>query len=254
MISPIPALHVRLEGLTASFRHLLSISGTQVSTPVPSYSNLLGMISACAGRIVRPDETRIGFEFHCRSHDLEIERKDRLALKGGKLKPFRDSKAPKDYRLHIGSKSFSGFLEEVHQGVGLRQVYWYPTLDLYVTNIHLKSAFENPASTPCFGRSQDIAWIVFTREVNLHYTKKGKLGPTLIPKVQIGVPGLIVRSPEWIDNSKRGYVRELGPFGVYQAINSTTTRRFEVEGEEFYHPSDAEQMDDVIYLHRWLRE
>src|SRR5688572_608995 len=73
-MSVVSALHVRLEGITASFRHPLVISGTQISTPMPAYSNLLGMMSACAGRVVRPAETRVGFEFHCRSHDLELER------------------------------------------------------------------------------------------------------------------------------------------------------------------------------------
>ena len=256
MTTSTSALHVRLEGLTSSFRHLLTISGTQVSTPVPSYSNLLGMISACAGRIVKPAETRIGFEFHCRSHDLELERKDRLAIKGNKLQPFREKRAPKDYRLHIkiGPEGFSGFLEEIHQGIGSREVYWYPKLDLYVTNLDLKSAFENPATTPSFGRSQDIAWIVFVRRVELHPVKEGDLGPTLIPKAQIGVPVLIVRSPEWIDNSKMGHVRVPGPFGIYHAINSLIDRRFRVKGDEFYHPSDAEHADDVIYLHQWLVE
>lgn len=255
-MASILALHVRLEGLTASFRHPLTISGTQISTPVPSYSNLLGMISACAGRIVKPAETRIGFEFHCMSHDLELERKDRLSLKGKELQPFQDKKAPKDYRLHIKivPEGFSGFLEKIHQGIGFREVYWYPKLDLYVTNLDLKRAFENPTATPSFGRSQDIAWIVFVRQAELQPVKEGNLGPTLIPKVQMGVPGLIVRSPEWIDNSKMGYVREPGPFGVYQAISSLLDRRFEVKGEDFYHPSDAAHPDDVIYLHHWLRE
>jgi len=255
-MTSIPALHVRMEGLTASFRHPLTISGTQISTPMPSYSNLLGIISACAGRIVKPEETRIGFEFYCRSHDIELERKDRLALKGGKLQSFRDKKAPKDYRLHIktGSEGFSGFLEEVHQGIGSREVYWYPRLDLYVTNLGLDSAFRNPVAIPCFGRSQDIAWIVFVRQIELQHIGGGNLGPTLMSKVQVGVPGLVVRSPEWIDNSKMGYVREPGPFGVYQAMSPLTDKRFKVKGENFYHPSDAENPDDAIYLHQWLRE
>lgn len=254
-MTSIPALHVRLEGLTSSFRHPLTISGTQVSTPMPSYSNLLGTISACACRIVKPEETRIGFEFRCQSHDLELERKDRLVLKGNKLKPFRDKKAPKDYRLHVktGSESFSVFLEEVHQGISYRQVYWYPKLDLYLTNLGLRSAFENPAATPCFGRSQDIAWIVFVREIELYPRTKGALGATLIPMPQPGVAGLIVRLPEWMDNTRMGYTREPGPFGIYQAMIPTTDLRFEVERENLYHPSDSETHDFAIYLHKWIK-
>lgn len=228
----IPALHVQLEGLTSSFRHPLTISGTQVSTPMPAYSNILGMVSACAGRIIKPKETRIGLEFHCRSYDFELERTERWMVdKKGRLK-----------------------LQPKGQGISKRQVYWYPKLDLYVTNLELKSVFINPAATPCFGRSQDIAWIVFAREIELFPVTKGALGPTLIPMPQLGVPGLVVRLPEWMDNTRMGYTRQPGPFGIYQAMIPTTNLRFEVERESLYHPSDSEMGDDVIYLHRWMAE
>jgi CRISPR-associated protein Cas5t len=246
--------------MTASFRYPLVVSGTQITTPVPSYSTILGMISACAGRIIKPEETRIGFEFHSRSRNLELERKDRMVLKGKKLQPFRDKKAPKDYRLHLKTEQerVCGFLEEVHQGIGPREVYWRPRLDLYLTNVNLKSAFENPASTPCFGRSQDIGWISFIREIDLIPKSGGKLGPTLIPMSQkpFPIPSLIVRLPEYMENARMGYVREPGPFGIYQAMNPTVDWRFEVTGENFYHPSDAESecTDDVIYLHQWLND
>lgn len=253
---PIPALHVRLEGFTASFRPPLTISGTQISTPMPSYSNILGIISACAGRIVKPEDTRIGFEFHGRSHDIEIERKDRLALKDGKLGPISKTNAPKDYRFHIktSSESFSGFFEEIRQGVGYRQVYWYPKLDLYITNIDLRNAFENPAATPCFGRSQDIAWIIFVRKIELYPIAKGAIGPTLIPMPQLGVPGLTVRLPEWMENTRMGYTREPGPFGIYQAMIPTTDFLCIIERENLFHPSDSERDDYVIYLHEWAEE
>lgn len=253
-MSSIPALHVRMEGLTASFRLPLTISGTQISVPMPSYSTLLGIISACAGRVVKSKETRIGFEFRCQSRYQELERKDRLALKDGTLKPFRDEKAPKDFRPHIKTTSEGPIvcLEEIHQGIGSRQVYWHPTLDLYITNVGLKSAFENPAATPSLGRSQDIAWIVLVRELELQAVKTGKLGPTLLPRVHMKIPGLIVRLPEWIDNSKMNYSREIGPMGIYQAMNPIGDKRYEVEGENLYHPSDAESENQAIYLHQWL--
>lgn len=229
-MTSIPALHVRLEGLTASFRHPLTISGTQVSTPMPAYSNILGMISACAGRVVKPEEVRVGFEFNCQSHDLELERTTRWMVdKKGRLKP-----QPKG------------------QGISNRQVYWYPKLDLYTTNLAFKVIFENPIATPCFGRSQDIAWIGFVRETELYPRPKGVLGPTLVPMPQPGVPGLIVRLPEWVDNTRMGYVREPGPFGVYQAMTPTPEPRFEVGREDLYHPSDSEMDNHVIYLHRWM--
>lgn len=180
----LPALHIRLEGLSSSFRHPLTISGTQISTPVPSYSNLLGMISACAGRIIKNEETRIGFEFHCKSYDLELEKTVRWEMKRGRLKPHAKG-----------------------QGISKRQVYFYPKLDLYLTDMSLKKPFENPSATPCLGRSQDIAWIISVREIELISKPNGTLGPTLIPMPQQGVPGLVVRLPEWMNNIKMGYVR-----------------------------------------------
>lgn len=228
----LPAIHARLEGLTASFRHPLTISGTQISTPMPSYSNLLGVLSACAGRIVKQEDTRIGFEFHCQCHSLELERTVRwMVNRKGQLKIHSEG-----------------------QGISKRQIYWYPKLDIYVTNLKLKDAFESPAATPCFGRSQDIAWIVFSREIELHSKEKGTLGPTLMPMPQSGVPGLILRLPEWFNNIRMGYTRKPGPFGVYQAMIPTTELRFEVERKNLYHASDAEDTNQVIYLHEWTIE
>ena len=249
------ALHIRISGLTASFRLPLLISGTQISAPVPLYSTLLGLISACAGRIIQPKDTKIGFEFRCKYRDIEIERKDQMGVKKGKLKRTGKPTSPRDFRPHIriNEEGITGFIEEIPQGVGYRQVYWYPQLDLYLTNINLRSAFETPTATPTLGRSQDIAWIVFVREIELYPSKNGEIGPTLLPKAQIGVPGLIVRAPEWMENTKEGYVREPGISGVYQAINPLTNNRFKVEGEDFYHPSDADNEADVIYLHKWFK-
>lgn len=231
-MSPIPALHIRLEGFTASFRHPLVLSGTQISTPVPSYSHVLGMISACAGRAVGPQETRIGFEFHCESRDLELERTVRWQVdKQGRLKPH--------------SKG---------QGISYRQVYWTPRLDLFVTSLDLKPAFERPAATPCFGRSQDIAWIKSLKEVELHPVLKGALGPTLIPYPQPGIAGLILRLPEWFENNILGRSRRPGPFGHYQAMPPTVgDMRFQVERADLFHPSDSQREDDVVYVHQWLQ-
>jgi CRISPR-associated protein Cas5t len=228
---PLKAVHVRFEGVTASFRHPLIISGTQLSTPVPAYSSILGMISACAGRVVKPDEARVGFEFHCRSHDPELERTVRWQVdKGGRLK--RHSKG---------------------QGISQRQVYWSPRLDLYVTDPGLGAAFLRPVATPRFGRSQDIAWISFVREVDLEPVTRGAIGPTLLPYPQPGLPGLIVRLPEWFENETAGVPRRPGPFGHYQAMLPTVgTLRFEIERDDLLHPSDADAENEVIYLHRWL--
>jgi CRISPR-associated protein Cas5t len=230
-VSSIRALHVRLEGVTASFRHPLVFSGTQICTPMPAYSNLLGMISACAGSTIRHEETRLGFEYRCKAQDLELERTVRWQMdKGGRL------------RLHRKG-----------QGVSYRQVHWSPCLDLYITSLKLRPSFERPAATPCFGRSQDIAWIKWCREVDLIPVTRGALGPTLIPYPQQGIAGLIVRLPEWFENGVVGEPRRPGPFGHYLAMVPTAgDLRFEVKRDELFHPSDAKNETDAIYLHRWL--
>jgi hypothetical protein len=216
---------------------------------MPAYSNVLGMMSACAGRALTPDDVgRVGFEFHCESQDVELERKDRWELKSERLQPIAKKKVPRVLRAHSRNR-----FDEVPQGVGWRQVYWRPALDLYLTETALRNALDRPAATPRFGRSQDIAWIRSVSEVDLDSRPKGALGPTLIPYPQRGVAGLVVRLPEWFENSIAGESRRAGPFGHYQAMLPTVGRlRFGIERADLFHPSDAEKEEDVIYLHRWL--
>jgi hypothetical protein len=47
--------------------------GDKVSSPCPSYANILGLISSCADKTVSPKDNRIGFEFRHVSEDIEIE-------------------------------------------------------------------------------------------------------------------------------------------------------------------------------------
>ena len=55
-MTSITALHVQMEGVTAFFKHPLTITGTQISLPCPPYSTLLGILSAVAGRFVSHKE------------------------------------------------------------------------------------------------------------------------------------------------------------------------------------------------------
>lgn len=230
-MSSIAVLHVKMEGFTAFFKHPLTITGTQISLPCPPYSTLLGMISAIAGRVISPLETRIGFEFHCSSRDLEIEKTDRLALSKGILSPHKEG-----------------------QGIIKRYVYFRPELDLYVSNLELEGAFRSPVSTPSFGRSQDIAWIKTVEKVELTKLPSGKIGPTLIPEVKTNIPSLLVRCPEWFENNTEGKTRLAGPFGFYQGLLPTTRERFLISMDNLYHPTNMTEANDVIYLHQWLQK
>jgi hypothetical protein len=201
----------------------------QLSTPVPAYSTILGLVSACAGKVIGPKDTRLGFEFKAVSSDnIEIERTDRFQFKAGVLAPHRSG-----------------------QSIMSRQVHFEPLLDLFVTNLNLKSAFESPVSSPCFGRSQDLAWIEFVRDIDLTPVKEGDIGATLLPR-PYPFRGLILRLPEWMENARTGYVRSSGPFGFYSSGSATDAKRTHVEGPDLYHASDANAPGDAVYLHSWL--
>lgn len=221
------AIHIQFEGYTASFRHPLMISGTQISTPVPAFSTLLGLISACAGRIINPSDTRIGFEYVYQAEDYELERTIRWQTKGNQLK------------LHPKGR-----------GIMKRQVHFYPKLDLYVSNENLLPFFLEPAATPCLGRSQDVAWITKVEEIDLIPVTKGHIGKTLLPSSDNNLPGLILRLPEWFENNIVGEPRQPGPFGQYR-VTGPGTIRMQVEHDNLYVPSDAIIENQVIYLHQW---
>jgi hypothetical protein len=178
--------------------------------------------------VLTPDETRIGFEFNCTSLNVEMERTNRLQLQRGQLRPHTEG-----------------------QGISTRQVYLDPRLDLYVTNCALQSAFERPTATPCFGQSQDIAWITEVKRIELTPVEEGNVGPTLLPYPQQGVAGLIVTLPEWFENDVRGRTRLVGPLGKYEAILPFTSTRYYIKRENLFHPSDTTAHDDAIYLHEW---
>ncbi|MGC1930394.1 MAG: CRISPR-associated protein Cas5 [Candidatus Nitrosopolaris sp.] len=157
MTDTIKALHSHMEGFNAFFRIVWSIAASQMTLSCPSYSNLLGLISACTDKIVRPHDTRIGFEFRHVSDGEELERTDRFELTGNHLK--------------VQSKG---------QGILYRQIHFRPQLDLYLTNLDLIDSFTNPDAPPCLGRSQDLCWITKVKTVDLTPTKSGNICSTLI--------------------------------------------------------------------------
>jgi CRISPR-associated protein Cas5t len=220
-------VHARLRGFTASFRHPLVITGTQLSTPLPSFSTILGVLGACVGKTVTPRDTRIGFDFRCSGTGSELERTNRLEYTAHKLQPH-----------HKG------------QGLTIRQVLLYPQLDLYVTNVSFLEPLKYPVSLPKFGRSQDLAWVEFAKEADLERRARGRIGPTLLPE-SFSAPGLILRLPEWMDNKILGVPRLSGPFTRFKALFPYGSTCQDVEGPELYHPSDGEPDDYVIHLHEW---
>ena len=236
MTNTINAIHVHMEGFTAFFRQTFTITGHQISSPCPSYANILGLISACTDKTISPKDTRIGFEFRHVSEEIEIERTDRLSLSGKYLKE-----------------------QTKGQGILKRQIHFRPRLDLYLTNLDLYHAFMNPAPPPCLGRSQDLCWITKVESVELTPSKSGNIGSTMISNRIVktnNIPSYIVRCAEWFNNEVTGRTRQVGAVGYYQAIppfpNENT--RINVTMNHLYHPSNLENPQDVIYLHEWTKQ
>jgi CRISPR-associated protein Cas5t len=224
------ATHARLRGMTASFRHPLVITGFQMSLPLPPFSTLLGIISACSGRVIRPSEIKLGFSFRSSGQSTEMERTNRFEYAKGGLRPH-----------HKG------------QSILQRQILLNPQLDLYVEGIGFLDSLRYPASTPSIGRSQDVAWIEFAREIQLEPSDRGRIGPTLLPE-SFSVPGLILMLAEWTENRELGTPRKIGAITKFKALSPYDANTYPVEGPGLWRPSDAETTDYVIHLHEWSTE
>jgi len=226
----VEALHIHMEGFTAFFKIPWSITASQLTMSCPSYSNILGLLSACTNKIVTKDDTRIGFEFNHISEGEELERTERFELSGKYLKPH-------------------------HKGHGIlyRQIHFRPTLDLYLTNVDFKDSFDNPAAPLTLGRSQDLCWITKVEEVELTRVKSGNIGSTMISGKFLNkyISPELVRCAEWFDNNVVGITRRVGGMGFFQVIPPSNIR-MNIAMNSLYHPSNLNE-NDVIYLHEWSK-
>jgi CRISPR-associated Cas5-like protein len=224
-----------MEGFTAFFNHTFLRTAVQKTLPTPTYSTILGLISACSDKVVTPRDTRIGFEFRHTSESQDLERTDT--------------------RLKLDRKT--NVLKQVEeQGIMRRYMHFRPQLDLYLTNLDLAYSFTNPLAPPCLGRSQDLVWITKVERVELTPSKSGNLGSTLIDSriIKKNIPSYIVRCAEWFDDTITGQMRKVGHVGFYQAIPpgfGHQDERVNVTMDRLYHPSNMANEDDVIYLHKW---
>lgn len=219
-------LRVQIQGWTATFRLPLLYTGTSLSAPVPPYSTLLGLIGSVAGREIRPDETRIGYEFNSEGVALDLERTQRLKM----------TRTVKARRLSPQPQS----------GVAKRQFHIYPQLDLYLDNVEFRTVFESPKNTPCLGRSQDVAWVTSVDVLDAESVPAGVVRGTLIPYPQPEAGGLILRLPDFFENADTGYTRRIGKLGMYQVSKHDAPTRIRREGLVRVEGSPD---DNVIYLH-----
>lgn len=221
------ALHIQVEGLSASYSYPFLKSGTQLTLPSPSFSSILGNLSACAGRAIGPEHSLIGFEFRSAGRAADLERTRRLQT----------------------DKKYGRLSENPERGIAKREFHVRPQLDLYLTALDLEEIFYEPAAVPCLGRSQDLAWINFVRRVDLAAIDSGVIGPTLVrfPNAQTG--GLILPPlADFYVNDRTGFVREAGRYTRYQFVRQGTAVK--AAGTfVLYHPSDSDNVNHAVVLH-----
>ena len=227
----IPAVHIHLEGYTAFFRTVWTVSGRQLTLPCPPYSTILGLISCCARRTITPADTRIGYEFSSISESEDLERTNRFSLKHGIL-----SKHPEG------------------QYLVRRTVHFRPELDLYLTNLALAEVFRNPIGVPTLGRSQDLCWIKKVEEISLTPVASGMIGTTMIANDKLTklISPELVSCVEYFDNESLGMVRKVAAKRTFQIIANTNGKRRQITAGNLYHPSNL-PIEDAIYIHDWIR-
>lgn len=151
-------LYVRLRARTASFRIPTILSGTQLSLTMPAYSTIIGLISYAIDDKYVLGGDKIGFRYAQESVAMDLEKSHRWK---------RDNKSGKITYNETNPRN--------------RQVHYYPTLELFLSNLGLREAFEEPKQILTLGRSQDIAKIELVKTVKAEAVAEGKLRSTLLP-------------------------------------------------------------------------
>lgn len=229
-------LQVLIRGITASFRIPFALAGVQVSSPVPTYGNLLGFLSCCVGKNISPQDTRIGFEFTAEEKSTDLERFVRWDY---------NPKSPGQPKLNISGP-----------GIRKREFLINPILRIYVSNLKLKEFFMHPRGVLTLGRSQDISWIEDIQEVELEPVDHGKVGGTLIPLkycIENPIPGLMIRIPEYMVYDEDARLRESRNNEIFIATNIQNGIRTAVKlKKNLFKLSPFNSNEDVIYMHDWL--
>jgi len=215
-------LHVTFEAFTATFKMPFINTGTAICAPVPSYSNIVGLISCCAGRYIDKDETRIGFKYSFKGKGKDLETTRRLELdKNGNLK------------------------KNPEPGIVVREFHTNPKLDIYLSNTNFKRYFEKPAGVPTLGRSQDISWITNIEILNMEKAEEGVIKPTLVPFPCESVGGRVIRYCDYYINDKTGFLRVPEKMILYQVIPESENGVY-IKRDNLYRIGEG---PEVIYMH-----
>lgn len=222
-------LEIQFSGWTATPRMPFVLSGNALCMHTPSYSIILGIVGCCMGRIVLPEELKIGFKYIYNSVAQDLETRQRLEFKGNKIKSH--------------TKGSDAYLREFHT---------LPTLTVWIDRTDWMNYFENPVGTPSLGRSQDILKIDYVREVDVVQIDKGELAGSMLPftsDLQVG--GQLVQLAEsFEENEDIGFGRRPKHSKVF--ITIPQDNKTEIEFHRMF-KTVAEPVQ-TFYLHEFGNE
>jgi len=222
-------LRVHLTAFTASFRMPFSYTGVQVTIPVPSYSNLLGLLGCAIGDLVDTTISNIGFNFYSEGKSTDLER----IIRWDSIDPMKPRLNPKG------------------PAIRRREFLLNPSLFLYLTNLELQDNFLFPKGIITLGRSQDVARIEDVGIFDVVQVNEGSVGGTLIPVTDDDhiTEGMFLRLPECIEYDQEKRTRKFSDSRLFVATDPFNSGINHLRKEVgLYKLQDT---DEVFYLHEW---
>ena len=180
-------LKVVVKAPVTSFRYPHFLIGQQITFDMPPPSTIFGHVASALGELPERDFFRFAycFRYQARSSDLEHQH---VISAGGKRSTFRHEGAAVPVNV-------DGIVQP-----HLREFLFQPELTLYVDNLELKAAFQEPMFCVALGRSQDLAEIQSVEIVSLQKQQRAYLEDTILPfsmRMQLSI-GTTVLMPRYI--------------------------------------------------------
>jgi len=190
-------LEIKFTGWTATPRMPFILSGNAVCLHTPSYSLLLGIIGCCLGRIVNPDEVKIGFHYSYDSVANDLETRQRLEFDGRRIKQH--------------SKGTDAYQREFHV---------LPRLTIWIDRVDWSGYFNSPVGTPSLGRSQDILKIDSVKQIEVKSVQETEISGCMLPfNSDLHVGGQLVQLAEaYLENEEIGSGRRASKTRIFMSI------------------------------------
>jgi len=204
------ALVVRIDGLTASFRHPHFASGRQPSYTVPPPTTLYGLVSAALGDFPDRPSVRAACLFRSLGRGDDVEHLHIATPGSGR--ETKDWPWPRNLTAEVSPLR--------------RETLFFPTLELYLTGepsllTRLEEAFRRPYYPVSLGRSQDVATVTHIARRQLIRSAAAYLEPGLYPASarRLTTSGHLVTMPAEMDPRDRSGLR----WGRFLVIDERTT-------------------------------